>query len=85
MEEKGVAVVLLTEDREVRNGVVTLVLSHDDDIGDVRLDVTVDGDFISAREKSYPGMGQDLEKFVKDELIPMRDKLTVIVEKHMQR
>ncbi|MBR5873149.1 MAG: hypothetical protein IKY90_00265 [Oscillospiraceae bacterium] len=85
MGKKGVAVVLLSEDREVRNGVVSFVLSHDNDIGDVRLDVTMDDDFISAREKAYPGMGQDLEKFVEDELIPMRDKLTVIVEKHMQR
>lgn len=85
MEKKGVAVVLLTEDREVRNGVVSFVLSHDDDIGDVRLDVTMDDDFISAREKAYPGLGEALEKFVKDELIPMREKLTVIVEKHMQR
>lgn len=85
MEEKEPVVILVTEDDEVRAGVISFVLSQNLKKGDLRLDVKAVNEFLDNREEQYPGMGKELEKFVYDELVPAIDKITAIVDKYESR
>ena len=73
-------VIVINEDG-VHEGQLYLILSTTKN-DTVRMDMASTPAFIEERNRSYPGLGDELEKFMENELLPVSEKLTAIMNKY---
>lgn len=80
MKDANERVIVINEDG-IHEGRMYLVVSSTKN-DTVRMDVASTERFFEARQRAYPGLGDELQKWVENELLPCSRKLEAIMNKY---
>lgn len=83
MKDANEIVIVINEDG-IHEGQLYLVVSSTKN-DTVRMDVASTEKFLEARQRAYPGLGDELQKWVENELLPCSRKLEAVMNKYEGR